>query len=157
MTPLRVLRYVAALGLLTGATGVVLASETLPVDDSRSQVLDSQVRMEWESIVPGHGRSNRVIGQTTVIVRLDVEPWRGRDGKIFMLLLPRAEAPIEARWTTRGTLQPGLLRSGERVMVFAGVVPGGLLEDTIVLRMATDGDSLGRDESLDFRFEIEVD
>lgn len=138
------------------ASGAVLA-ETFFVDDSRSQVLDSNVRMFWESVAPGRGRSSQVIGQTTVIVRLDVAPWEGRQGRIFMLLPPRTEAAVEAQWTTRGPLQPGQLRSGERAMVFAGRVPAGLLEDTLVIRLSTDGDSLVRDESLQFSFEIEVD
>jgi hypothetical protein len=139
--------------LACGAT----RAETFAVDDSRSQVLDSNVRMQWESLAPGRGRSNLVVGQTTVIVRLDVEPWQGRRGRIFMLLPARAEAPVEARWTTRGPLQPGTLRSGERATVFAGPINGALIEDTLVLRITIDGDSLERDESLEFRFEIEVE
>lgn len=132
-------------------------AETFPVDDSLSQVLDTNIRMQWESVAPGRGRSANVIGQTTVLVRLDVSPWRGRNGRIFMLLPPRAEAPIEARWTTRGRLQPGVLRSGERALVFAGPVSAELLEDTLVIRISTDGERLEREESLEFSFEIEVD
>lgn len=134
-----------------------LAAETFPVDDSLSQVLETNIRMQWESVAPGRGRSANVIGQTTVLVRLDVSPWQGRNGRIFMLLPPRAEAPIEAKWTTRGRLQPGILRSGERALVFAGPVSAELLEDTLVIRISTDGERLEREESLEFRFEIEVD
>jgi len=132
-------------------------AETYPVDDSRSQVLDSNVRMFWESLAPGRGRSSLVVGQTTVIVRLDVAPWEGRSGRIFMRLPARPEAPIEVRWTTRGPLQPGVLRSGERSTVFAGPITASLIEDTLVIRLTTDGDTLERDESLEFSFEIEVD
>lgn len=133
------------------------AAETFPVDDSRSQVLDNNIRMQWESVAPGRGRSTNVVGQTTVLLRLDVAPWRGRSGRIFMLLPARAESPIEARWTTRGYLQPGLLRSGERALVFAGVITADQVEDTLVLRITTDGERLERDETLQFSFEIEVD
>lgn len=132
-------------------------AETFPVDDSRSQVLDNNIRMQWESVAPGRGRSTNVVGQTTVLLRLDVAPWRGRSGRIFMLLPARAESPIEARWTTRGYLQPGLLRSGERALVFAGVITADQVEDTLVLRITTDGERLERDETLQFSFEIEVD
>jgi hypothetical protein len=147
----------SALILLAMFSGGTVQAETFAVDDSRSQVLDSNVRMVWESLAPGRGRSSQVIGQTTVIVRLDVEPWVGRQGRIFMLLPPRTEAAVEAQWTTRGPLQPGRLRSGERAMVFAGQIQAGLLEDTLVIRLSTDGDSLVRDESLQFSFEIEVE
>jgi hypothetical protein len=150
----RVIASWTALALL--ACGVTQA-ETFAVDDSRSQVLDSNVRMLWESLAPGRGRSDLVVGQSTVIVRLDVAAWQGRQGRIFMLLPPRPEAPIEARWTTRGPLQPGLLHSGERTTVFAGPITGALIEDTMVIRISTDGDRLERDESLEFSFEIEVD
>ena len=151
---MRALAACCAIGLLD--SGVVVA-ETFPVDDSLSQVLDTNIRMQWESVAPGRGRSANVIGQTTVLVRLDVSPWQGRNGRIFMLLPPRAEAPIEARWTTRGRLQPGVLRSGERALVFAGPVSAELLEDTLVIRISTDGERLEREESLEFSFEIEVD
>ena len=136
--------------------GAALA-ETFPVDDGRSQVLDRNIRMQWESVAPGRGRSTNVIGQTTVLLRLDVSAWRGRSGRIFMLLPARAESPIEARWTTRGYLQPGLLRSGERALVFSGMISSDQIEDTLVLRIATDGERLERDETLQFSFEIEVD
>jgi hypothetical protein len=142
-----------ALAMLAGGPA---QAETFPVDDSRSQVLDTNIRMFWESLAPGRGRSSLVVGQTTVVVRLEVAPWAGRSGRIFMQLPARPDAPIEARWTTRGPLQPGLLRSGERATVFAGPIPAGLIEDTLVIRLSTDGDSLVRDESLEFSFEIEV-
>lgn len=142
------------LALILGATA---QAETFRVDDSRSQVLDAHLRMQWESFAPGRGSSTDVVGQTTVIVRLDVSPWRGRAGRIFMSLPPRAEAPVEARWTTRGRLQPGVLRAGERALVFAGPVTVDLIEDTLVIRITTDGERLEREESLEFSFEIEVD
>ena len=151
------MRALAACGaILLLGSGAVLA-ETFPVDDSLSQVLDTNIRMQWESVAPGRGRSANVTGQTTVLVRLDVSPWQGRNGRIFMRLPPRAEAPIEARWTTRGRLQPGVLRSGERALVFAGPVSAELFEDTLVIRISTDGERLEREESLEFSFEIEVD
>jgi hypothetical protein len=150
-------RGISILILMAVLSSGTLQAETFVVDDSRSQVLDSNVRMFWESLAPGRGRSSQVIGQTTVIVRLDVAPWEGRQGRVFMLLPPRTEAAVEAQWTTRGPLQPGRLRSGERAMVFAGRIPSSLLEDTLVIRLSTDGDSLVRDESLQFSFEIEVE
>lgn len=153
----RLRRGIARVCVLAFLAGGAAHAESFRVDDSRSQVLDSTVRLQWESLAPGRGRSNLVVGQTTVIVRLDVEPWQGRRGRIFMLLPPRPEAPIEARWTTRGPLQPGTLHSGERATVFAGPIGDALIEDTMVIRITTDGDSLERDESLEFSFEIEVD
>jgi hypothetical protein len=132
-------------------------SATYRVDDSASQVLDATVRMQWEAVAPGAGASPNVVGQTTVIVRLAVAPWRGRQGRIFMTLPPRPDGPIEAAWTTRGRLQPGSLRSGERATVYAGLIDSDLLEDTLVIRLTTSGERMDRDEALEFSFEIEVD
>jgi hypothetical protein len=139
------------------AVGGATQAQTFRVDDSKSQVLDTQVRMQWESVAPGPGRSATVVGQTTVLVRLDVAEWQGLVGRIFMRLPARPDGAVEVRWTTRGRLQPGSLRSGERAMVFSGVVPAALLEDTLVIRLSTDGESLDREEALEFSFEIEVD
>lgn len=132
-------------------------AETYPVDDSASQVLDSNVRMQWVAIAPGRGSSPNVVGQTTVIVRLDVAEWQGRNGRIFMLLPARPDGEIEATWTTRGRLQPGSMRSGERATVFAGQLTTDTIEDTLVIRLTTNGEYLERVESLEFSFEIEVD
>ena len=134
-----------------------IRADTYPVDDSASQVLDSNVRMQWVAIAPGRGSSPNVIGQTTVIVRLDVGDWQGRNGRIFMLLPARPDGEIEATWTTRGRLQPGSMRSGERATVFAGPVTTDVIEDTLVIRITTNGEHLERVESLEFSFEIEVD
>lgn len=146
----------AVVALALAACGAAQA-QTFRIDDSQSQVLDTQVRMQWESAAPGPGRSAMAVGQTTVLVRLDVAEWQGLGGRIFMRLPARPDGAIEARWTTRGRLQPGSLRSGERAMVFSGVVPAALLEDTLVIRISTDGERLEREESLEFSFEIEVD
>lgn len=130
---------------------------SFPVDDSASQVLDQSVHLEWESVAPGRTASPDMVGQATVLLRLDVARWRGRVGRIFMSLPPRAGSAVEAKWTTLGRLAPGALRSGERATVFAGVIDADMLEDTLVIRIRTNGELMQRDESLEFRFEIEVD
>jgi hypothetical protein len=156
---MKILRF-ALLATSTLILFAVIAGEaaraaTFSVDDSASQVLHPDVRMQWEAAAPGGGAN--VIGQTTVIARLDVSPWLGRQGRIFMTLPARAEGVIEARWTTRGRLQPGALRSGERALVFVGPISMSLIEDTLVIRIITNGELLERVELLEFGFEIEVD
>lgn len=126
------------------------------VDDSASQVLDRLVPMHWDSPVPGPDpASHTVSGVVTVRVRLDVAPWRGRQGRIYMTLPPQPSGPITATWTTRGPLLPGSLRAGERQMVYAGPIDAALIEDTMRLQLHADGRRLGRNEQLDFSFEIE--
>ena len=130
---------------------------TYPVDDSASQVLTPNLKMQWESVAPSQGIGNRVIGQLVVLVRLQLAPWRDRNARVFMTLPARAEGAITATWTTRGVLQAGSLRSGERALIYAGRVAADRLEDTLALTLTADGTRLERAERLEFRFSIEVD
>ena len=127
-------------------------AQAVPVDDSASQVLGGLVRMAWEDIAPG--RSNRLIGRTTVLVRLDTAPLRGRRGRIFHVL-SRQASPVDASWTTRGVLLPGTVSDGERTLVYSGLIDQDLLEDTFELTIVADGEQLSRPEWLKFSFEFE--
>lgn len=131
-------------------------AETHRIDDSASVVESHAVQMQWDHLAPGSGGS-QVSGRLTVHARLDVSPWRGRHGRIHLTLPPSAAAPVSARWTTRGRLLPGALRTGERALVYAGPVPAGLLEDTLQLELQADGRDLLRHERLDFVFEIDLE
>ena len=129
---------------------------TFPVDDSRSQVLTPLVRMQWADPVPGRG-GNLVNGRLSVIARLDVAPWRGRSGRIYMTLPPQPLDSLRASWTTRGVLSAGALVVGQRTLVYAGPIVSDTLEDTLQLTLTADGDRLFRTESARFRFEIDLD
>src|SRR3546814_15322827 len=75
-----------------------------------------------------------------------------------MLLPEQPAGAITATWTTRGRLLPGVLRAGERALVYAGpIAGGGLLEDTLRLRIDADGRRLPRSQQLAFSFEIDLD
>jgi hypothetical protein len=127
------------------------------VDDSASQVLDNSVRMKWDSIAPRAGERSTVSGDVGVLVRLDTSPWAGRHGRIYLLLPAQPSGEMTARWTTQGRLLPGLLRSGERALVYSGLLPAGLLEDTLRLALRADGGKLVRAEQLTFSFEVDVE
>lgn len=129
---------------------------TFPVDDSRSQVLTRLVRMNWDTPFPTGG-ANTISGRLSVIARLDVSPWRGRHGRIYMTLPPQSVDSVGASWTTRGLLLPGTVRVGERTLVYAGPIMTDLIEDTLQLTITADGDRVVRTETLDFRFEIDLD
>lgn len=130
---------------------------TYRVDDSASQVQGSSVRMKWDDVAPKRGARATVSGQTSVIVRLNVAPWKGRQGRIYMRLPAQPSAPVTASWTTRGPLLPGTLRDGERSLVYAGLIQTDLIEDTQLLTIEADGPRLTRAEQLDFTFEIDVE
>lgn len=151
MTPVRLL---ACLLLLTTATAVSAA--TFVVDDSASTVESHAVRMKWDQVAPGHG-SSQVTGRLTVQARLDVSPWQGRSGRIYLTLPISAATPVTANWTSRGRLLPGTLRPGERALVYAGPISSAVLEDTLELSLHADGRDLLRSEQLRFVFEIDVE
>lgn len=143
-----------ALAALT-ALPVAAPAQTYPVDDSASRVIGGPVRMRWDE--PQARRWETVSGALAVNVRLNVSPWQGRVARIYMTLPAQPSGRIDAEWTTQGLLLPGAMRDGERRLVYAGVIPGPLLEDTQHLQLRADGDRLTRPEHLQFSFEIEVE
>lgn len=153
MKPLLVLALCAGLSVFPA-----VAADTYKVDDSGSQVLGgSTLRMKWDDRVPRAGGRSTVSGETAVLVRLNLSPWRGRQGRIYMTLPAPLSGPLTTAWTTRGTLLPGTLRSGERTLVYSGLIPAEMLEDTLRLVIQADGQRLVRTEQLDFGFEIDVE
>jgi hypothetical protein len=145
---------IAVLGLL--ATLPAYAA-THAIDDSASQVLGSNLRMKWDSPAPQRGQRPTVSGTVTVLARLNVAVWKGHVGRIYMKLPAQASGPVTASWSTRGPLLPGILRAGERTLVYAGPITSDLIEDTLRLVIQTDGDRLVRTEQLNFSFEIDVE
>ena len=146
----RAVIFIALFLLSAGAA----RAQAVRLDDSASQVLTGLVRMQWED--PAPGRSDMLVGQVTVLVRIDTSELRGRSGRIFHVL-GRQATPVEASWTARGPLLPGQLKDGERALVYAGPISTDLLEDTFVLTLRADANLLSRPEQLEFHFEFEAD
>lgn len=140
--------------LLWGASGATHAQQAIRVDDSSSQVLTGLVRMKWEHPTPGNG--DMLVGQVTVLVRLDTSPFKGRSGRIYHAL-GRQATPVEASWTARGPLLPGAVKGGERTLVYAGPITTDMIEDTFVLTLRADANLLSRPEQLEFHFEFEAE
>jgi hypothetical protein len=128
---------------------------TFLVDDSASQVMEPNVGLRWRSLAPTQG-DHSVQGQTRVRVRLDTRAWQGKTAKIYMALPAQPSASVQAQWEALGPLQAGQLRSGSRGLVWAGVVPATLLEDTLTVTVQTDGRFLNTSQALRFYFEIEL-
>ncbi len=148
---------IAALLAIAFGTSPAALAQTYPVDDSGSQVLGSNVRMKWDSVVPRPGQPSTMTGHLTVLVRLDVSPWRGRSGRIYKKLAPQPNGPVRAQWTSRGVLMPGQLRDGERTLVYNGPIVADRLEDTLMVTLQADGDRLPDQSQLNFTFEIELE
>jgi hypothetical protein len=145
------------LALVVGCFGSAAGAETFKVDDSGSQVQHSSVRMKWDDPVPRVGIQSGLSGETTVLVRLNLSPWQGRQGRVYMSLPAPSSGPLSVSWTTRGVLLPGALRSGERTLVYVGPIQTDRIEDTMRLHIQANGARLTRAEQLNFSFEIDVE
>jgi len=138
------------------ATAVPALGETRHVDDSQSQVLGQTLRLKPIAPYSRGAQANVVAGNVTVVVRLDVAAWKGRQGRIYMTLPEQSGEAITATWTTRGRLMPGALRSGERTPVYAGLIQADALEDTLRLTIQADERRLPQNAQLAFAFEIDL-
>ncbi len=143
------------LALCMMAAASLASAATFVVDDSASQVLAPNLNLRWRSLSPGQG-DHAVQGQTRVQVRLNTRAWAGKQAKIYMALPPQPSAAVQASWQAQGPMQNGQLRSGQRGLVWAGQVPGALLEDVLTVNIETDGRFLSAPQLLRFYFEIEL-
>ena len=144
-------------GLACTLLAATVSAQTYRVDDSASQVLGGPLRLKPITPMPRGELATAAFGQTSVLVRLDVAPWKGRRGRIYMSLPQQADGQVVATWGTQGRLLPGSLRSGERTLVYAGPIDAGMLEDTLRLRIQADSRGLARNGQLAFSFEIDLD
>lgn len=142
-----------ALAICFGSTH----AQTLPVDDSRSQVLGGTVAMQWQDFFSTRQAASTLIGQLSVAVHLDVSAWQGRTAKIYQRLPAQPNSPVTARWRSQGRLLSGQISSGERALVYQGQINSASLQDTFLMQIEADGDRLTREQALDFSFEIELE
>jgi hypothetical protein len=141
--------------LLALAAGPVAAA-TFRVEEAGTFPPDSSTAMRWRQVAPSRGGDNTVEGTVAINVRLNVAPFKGKSGKLYMALPEQPVAPVTVTWTTRGLLLPGRLVSGQRGLVYAGPIAVPLLEDTLMLTIEADGTRLGSAQRLDFFFEIDI-
>ena len=154
-------QLVTGLSLLVLVVGLALVFDSpaqaasFPVDDSRSTVQDASLPMQWRSLSPAQG-DHQVQGVTRVQLKLDTRQWIGQFGRIYMSLPAQASSTLQARWRTQGPLLSGQLTSGQRGLIWSGVIASGLLEDVLTVSIQTDGRLLSSAQLLRFSFEIDL-
>lgn len=127
------------------------------LDDSGSHTVPPQAQMQWRPLSARGGGDPGMEAWLRVNLRIATADWAGRSGRLYMVL-PRDElSTVEAVWTTQGRLLPGRLVSGERSLVYAGVLPGPWLEEQIAVRLRTGSDWQGSNRRLNFHFEFDAD
>jgi hypothetical protein len=112
--------------------------------------------MRWQSAVPPRaGASDLLVGTSTFRVRINVMPWIKRSARIYLALPAQPPGPIAASWTTQGQLLAGQLRSGSRVLVYAGPITGGFIEDTLKFQFSVNAALIAHPYPVSFHFEMD--
>lgn len=147
-----------AVAVATCLAATPVGAATYRVDDNASIPRETSVGMRWRQPAPGTPPHDltAVDGATAVQLRLNLAPWVGRHGRIF-LVLPEQPTPVNVSWTTQGRLLPGQMNSGQRVAVFSGAIASPWLEETLALKFTANGTRLGAGLRLNFHFEIDVE
>ena len=129
---------------------------TFAVDDSMSYTQASAARLRWRDSLPSRNAVDLLDATMDVRIVLNVTPWVGQPARIYMVMPTLVQSSLTVHWTTAGLLSPGRLTSGQRQLVFQGVVPGARIEDTLRVVAVTDARDAATPQRVNFTFEIEV-
>jgi hypothetical protein len=135
-----------------------LQAKTIQIDDSGTQALEPSVSLRWKSAAPSRsGVDNAMIGTSTIRVRLNVMPWMRRTGRVYLNLPAQQPGPLTLTWIAQGRFISGQARSGNRVLIYAGVITTAFLEDTLNVQYSIDGTLVSRPFPVTFHFEMDED
>jgi hypothetical protein len=149
------LALLLALSVASGASAA-----TFRVDDTGTLPQDLTVLMRWAQPAPSrkpNAGANLMVGTASIRVHLNVAPWLNRRGRIFMVLPESAAGRVSAQWTTQGRFLDGHGDSGQRVLIYAGLITTPQLEETINLQLSADAARMQGATKLQFNFEIDTD
>jgi hypothetical protein len=132
-------------------------AKSTPIDDSGSQALEPCVSMHWKTATPRSGADNLMVGTTTIRVRINVMPWLRRSGRIYLALPAQQPGPIGLSWITHGRFMQGEVRSGNRVLLYAGPITTPFMEDVFKFQFALAGSLLPRATPVTYHFEMDED
>jgi hypothetical protein len=147
--------FTAVLALLAATSA---GAATYAVDDTTSIPYETNVSSRWrDSASGGRQMSNEIEGGATVTIRLNLQPWQNRNGRIYLALPQQPIGVVNVEWATQGRMLPGKLQSGERTLVYTGPIRSPFLEDNFSVRVVADGRRVVATQRLQFHFEIDVD
>lgn len=132
-------------------------AETLRLDDSLTHTVPPNVQMQWRPLQAAADGSGAVEAWVRVNVRLDTRAVVQRSGRVYLVLERDQSSPVEAVWSSQGRLQAGRVVSGERTLVFVGVIPGATLDDQLNMRLRAQTDWQSDQRRLNFHFEFDAD
>ena len=153
------------IGALWRSAGVVAASwlavggclaGTVRLDDSGSYALQPAAQMQWRSALPSRQTGPDTEAQVRVQIRIDTRAHIGQTGRIYMVLPLDPGPQLLVEWQTQGQLLPGKILSGQRTLVYAGLLTGPSLDDQFVVRFRSQSDWLANSRQLNFHFELDT-
>ncbi len=128
---------------------------TFPVDDSMSHSSAAQLR--WRQPLPSRDAANLLLDATLdARIVLNVSPWVGKPARIYMVMPVLPQSSLTVQWLAGGALLPGRLSSGQRQLVYQGVIAGARIEDTLRVTVLADARDAATPPRVNFTFEIEV-
>jgi hypothetical protein len=133
-------------------------AKSTTIDDSGTTALEPFVSLRWKSVAPPRGGvDNSMIGTLTTQVRLNVMPWLKRSGRIYLSLPAQQPGPITLSWVAQERFHSGQLRSGNRVLLYAGPITTPFMQDIFKFQFTVDGTLVRRPFPVTFRFEMDED
>lgn len=152
------MRQLASLTCACAATVVGMPpaqAATYAVDDSASHI-EAQSPMRLSGTGPGLSGGSGMDSTLRVNTVLDLRPWVGRSGRIYMALPPQPLASLRLQWRTQGRLLAGQLTGGQRALVYEGPITAALLQDRLDITVRVDGRELQMPQRLSLSFEIDL-
>ncbi len=157
MSIARAATFAVALALGCAAATSPAAAATYRVDDSSSFPRESTALLRWRQTAPARDADDTLEGTVGVAVRLNLEPWLNRTGRLFLVLPQQGTPLVRVSWRTQGRLLPGEIAPGQRVLVYEGPITIPHLDETLMLTIQASGGQLPEMRSLAFHFEIDTD
>ena len=157
MSSIRAVAFAMALTLGLAAGASPAAAATYRVDDSSSFPRESTALLNWRQVAPARDADDTLEGAVGVAVRLNLEPWLSRTGRLFLVFPEQGTPQVRVSWRTQGRLLPGEIAPGQRVLVYEGPITFPYLDETLALTIQASGGHLPEMRSLAFHFEIDTD
>lgn len=157
MSSMRAVAFALVLALGLAAVASPAAAATYRVDDSSSFPRESTALLNWRQVAPARDADDTLEGTVGVAVRLNLEPWLSRTGRLFLVFPEQGTPQVRVSWRTQGRLLPGEIAPGQRVLVYEGPITIPYLDETLALTIQASGSQLPEMRSLAFHFEIDTD
>lgn len=127
--------------------------QTQRLDDTGTYAVPPVPNMQWAPQRPH--KSPTMVGEFQFHIRLNLSKWKDQRVRIFLVLSRDQESIIDMTWSPGSFFRAGKARSGQRVQIFAGVVPSAVVEDDIHVWLQSEPDWTGQTRQINVVFELE--